>query len=146
MANMTCFIYIWALLYRIITTDWVKACTDRSSRYSTIVYHKRISRKCIEICCNASYFKHDYIWAFLGPVSIGRMTSQFIDIVTHTQKMKTVKCTFCSVWVQNFVWNFKGAVWNFTRNFEPIHNKICILRGVKNLMTYDILELWHLKS
>ena len=68
------------------------------------------------------------------------------DIVTHTQKYKTVKCTFCGVWVPNFVWNFKGALWNFTQNFEPIHRKMCILRGGKNLTTYDILKLWHLKS
>ena len=82
----------------------------------------------------------------LGPVSLRLMTSQFKDIVTHTQKMKIVKCTFCGVWVQNFVWNLKGALWNFTPNFEPMHRKICILRGVRNLTTYDILELWHLKS
>ena len=81
-----------------------------------------------------------------GPVSLRLMTSQFKDIVTHTQKYKTVKCTFCGVWVPNFVWNFKGALWNFTQNFEPIHRKMCILRGGKNLTTYDILKLWHLKS
>ena len=81
-----------------------------------------------------------------GPVSLRLMTSQLNDIVTHTQKLNTVKCMFCGVWVQNFVWNFKGALWNFTQNFGPIHCKICILRGVKILTTYDILELWHLKS
>ena len=81
-----------------------------------------------------------------GPVSLRLMTSQFKDIVTHTQKSKTVKCKFCGVWVQNFVWNFKGALWNFTQNFEPIHRKICILQGSKNFTTYDILKLWHLKS
>ena len=59
--------------------------------------------------------------------------------------MKTVKCIFCGVWVQNFVWNFKGHLWNFTQNFEPIHRKICILRGAKKLTTYDILKWWHLK-
>ena len=37
------------------------------------------------------------------------------------------------------------VLWKFTQNFEPTH-KICILRGGKNLMTYDMLELWHLKS
>ena len=77
----------------------------------------------------------------LGPVSLRLMTSQFKDIATHTQKYKAVKCTFCGVWVQNFVWNFKGALWNFTQNFEPIHSKICILRGGKNLTTYDILRV-----
>ena len=81
-----------------------------------------------------------------GPVSLRLMTLQFKDIVTHTQKMKTIKCPFCGVWVQNFVWNFKGHLSNFTQNFEPIHRKICIIRSVKNLTTYDILKLWHLKS
>ena len=38
------------------------------------------------------------------------------------------------------------ALWNFTQNVEPIHRKICNLRGGKNLTTYDILELWQLKS
>ena len=32
----------------------------------------------------------------------------------------------------NFVWNFKGALWNFTHSFEPIRHKICILLGVTN--------------
>ena len=31
------------------------------------------------------------------------------------------------MWFQNLVWNFKGHLWNFTQNFEPIHRKICIL-------------------
>ena len=48
---------------------------------------------------------------------------------------------FCGVWVKNFVWNFKGGLWNFTQNFEPIHRKICILRGIKSLTNYDILKL-----
>ena len=26
-----------------------------------------------------------------------------------------------------FMWNFKGHLWNFTRNFEPIHRKLCML-------------------
>ena len=81
--------------------------------------------------------------AYQGPVSLRLLTSQFKDIVTHMQKLKTVKCIFCvfGVWVQNFVWNFKGALWNFTQNFEPIYRKIWILQGVKNLMTYGILSL-----
>ena len=80
------------------------------------------------------------------PVSLRLMTSQLKDIVTHAQKYMTVKCTFCGVWVQNFVWNFKGALWNFTQNSEPIHRQICILWGGKKLTTDDILELWHIKS
>ena len=79
------------------------------------------------------------------PVLLKHTASQFKDIVTDTQKYMPIKCILCSVWVQNFVWNFKGALWNFTQNFKPIHRKICILLGVKNLTTSDILELWHLK-
>ena len=79
-------------------------------------------------------------WVQLGPVSLRLMTSQFKDILTHMQKLKTVKCIFCGVWVQNFVWNFKRALWNFRKNFGPIHRKICILWGVKK---FD--ELWYLR-
>ena len=81
-----------------------------------------------------------------GPVSLRVMTSQFKYIVTHTQKYKTVKWIFYGVLVQNFVCNFKGPLRNFTENLEPILRKICILRGGKNLTSYDILDLWHLKS
>ena len=59
----------------------------------------------------------------------------------HDSKMHILRCMD-----SKFVWNFKGALWNFTQKFEPIRRKICILRGGKNLMTYDILDLWHLKS
>ena len=82
----------------------------------------------------------------LGPISITLIMSQFNDKITHTQKLKTVKWIFCGVWVQNFIRNFKCALGNFTQNFEPIDHKTCILRGVKNFMTYDILVLWHLNS
>ena len=57
---------------------------------------------------------HCVFQSLQGPVSLRLMTSQFKDIVTHTQKYMTVKCTFYGVWVQNFVWNFKDALWNFT--------------------------------
>ena len=53
---------------------------------------------------------------------------------SHT-KYKVSKIIFCDAWVQNFVWNFKGALWNFTQKFEPIHRKIYILRAVKKLTT-----------
>ena len=98
------------------------------------------------------YLTISTLWLFMnwrhhqGPVSLRLMTSQFKDLVPHTQKCKTVKCIFFCVWVQNFVWNFKGHLWNFTQKFEPILRKIRFLRGGKNLTTYDILELWHLKS
>ena len=104
--------------------------------------------------CNdrSPLFAHDAskqmlsVYAVLGAVSLRLMTSQFQVIVNHKEKYQSVKCVFCGVWVQNFVWNFKGHLWNFTQDFEPIHRQICILRGVKNLTSYDILELWHLKS
>ena len=50
----------------------------------------------------------------LGPISLRLMTSQFKDIISHTQKLKPVKSIFCHVWLQNFVWNFKWHLWNFT--------------------------------
>ena len=94
------------------------------------------------LCCRSLWI---YLW-YLGPVSLRLMTSQFKDIVTHTQKYKTVKCIFCGVWIQNFVRNFKGVLWNCTQNFEPMQRKICILRGCKKLTTCDIVELWRVKS
>ena len=73
------------------------------------------------------------------------MTSQFQDFINHKEK-KSVKCVFCDIWVQNFVWNFKGHFRNFTQNFERKKRKIYILRSATKLTTYDRLKLWHLKS
>ena len=44
-----------------------------------------------------------------------------------------------------FCAKFQRCPLKFHINFEPIHRKICILQGVKELSTYDILESWHLK-
>ena len=44
------------------------------------------------------------------------------------------------------MWNFKGALSNFTQNLESIHRKIYLLRGVKILTNYYILNLWHLQG
>ena len=74
----------------------------------------------------------------MEPVSLRIMTSQFKDIVTHTQKHETVKCIFCGVWVRNFVWNFKGALWNFTQNFEPIPKY-----AFYEVLKFD--ELWYIR-
>ena len=87
-----------------------------------------------------------YYNSHLGPVAPRLMTSQLKDIVTHTQKLKTVKCIFCGVWVQNFVRNFNGALWNFTQNFEPYTAKYALYEVLKTwrLMissSYDILSL-----
>ena len=69
-------------------------------------------------------------WSLLGPVSLRLMTSQ--DIVIHGQKKQDSK-------MQHFGWNFN-------QNVEPIHCKICILRGIKNLTGYGVLQFWHFKS
>ena len=66
-----------------------------------------------------------------GVVRLRLMASQYHNFVYHKEKQKSVKCICCDVWAQNFVWNSKGALWNFTHNFEPVHRKICISRCVK---------------
>ena len=87
----------------------------------TRLYPKQMQTLLLDICVTSHHGNHGNVsFAQQGRVSLRLMTSQFKDIVTHTQKLKTVKCIFCGVWVQNFVWNFKGALWNFTQNFEPI--------------------------
>ena len=73
-------------------------------------------------------------------VSLRPMTSKFQDIVNHKENWKSVKCIFCDTWFQNFVWNFKGALWNFTQNFEPYidnwwHRKV---------RTSEVLSRWAL--
>ena len=45
-----------------------------------------------------------------------------------------------------FYVQFHGCLLKFHTNFEPIHYKGYIVRGIKCLTTFDILELWHLKS
>ena len=55
-----------------------------------------------------------------------------------------VKYIFCGVWVQTFVWNFKGHLWHFTRNFEPMHCEICISLGF--IYVCDLLYLWIVTS
>ena len=51
----------------------------------------------------------------LGTVSLRLMASQFKDWF-KSHKKKSIKSIFC-LCVQNFVWNFKCAFWNFTQNF-----------------------------
>ena len=50
------------------------------------------------------------------------------------------------LWCMGSTFCVKGSLRNTTKKFEPTHRKMWILRGVKKLTTYDILELWHLKS
>ena len=69
------------------------------------------------------------------PVSLMLMASQFKGIVTHMYKLTTVKCVFCAVWVQNFVWNFKVT-------FEISHN---ILNPYTAKYVFDeVLNIWRL--
>ena len=58
-------------------------------------------------------------------------------------KMHILQCMGSKIRVK---FQKEGNLWNFTQNLEPIHRKICILRGGTNLATYDILKFWHLKS
>ena len=54
----------------------------------------------------------------LGPISLrccNFNTSQFIKLLTP-RKMHILQCVG-----SNFVWNFKGHIWNFAQNFGPIH-------------------------
>ena len=64
---------------------------------------------------------------------------------SHT-KIEVSKIHICHVWVRNFVWHFKGDLWNFIQHIDALHRKIWILREVKSLTNYDILELCHLNS
>ena len=126
--------------------------------------HDQLSHKTIGILTKVFYISgpHLVILAETGDeLSRGQARDWRTDGHTHRQTdagndntrrpklasgKNSVKCTFCSAWVQNFEWNFKGALWNFTQNLETIHSKICILRSVKILTVYDIFDLWHLKS
>ena len=38
------------------------------------------------------------------------------------------------------MWNFKGQLWNFTQNFEPMHRKICILPS--SIFACELRYLW----
>ena len=39
-----------------------------------------------------------------------------------------------------FLWNFKGAIWNVTQHFEPMHHK----KTLKFTSCHTVDELWHL--
>ena len=86
-----------------------------------------------------------YIGTDQGPASLRLMLSQFKDIVNNT-KIKASKLHILRYMGSKFCVKFQRCPLKFTQSFEPIHLKICILRGVKCLTTYDILDLWYLKS
>ena len=75
------------------------------------------------------------------PVPLRPITSQFKDIVSHTQKLKSVKCIFCNICVHNFVCNFNGALLKFHTTFWT--------RTQKKYTFYEVLrfeESWYLKE
>ena len=88
-----------------------------------------INRKSVTLCVlSTNSYPETQVFETLpkedpGPISLRLLGSEFKDIVTHTQKYNGVKCMFCGVWVQNFVWNFEVDLWNFTQNFESIRHK-----------------------
>ena len=82
-----------------------------------------------------------------GPVSLRLMTSQFKDIVNHTEKMKTVKCIFCGVWDQHFCMKFQRCPLKFHTKFwtytpQNMHFTRCLkFDDLWYLKSYDILSL-----
>ena len=63
------------------------------------------------------------------------------EVKMQRYRKPQTKTLFCDVWVQNFVRNFKGALWNFTQNLKLMHRKIFFLRGLKSLTIYYILDI-----
>ena len=71
-----------------------------------------------------------------GAVPLRSMTSQFQDIVNHKQKWMSVKCIFCDIWIQNFVWHFTKVP------FE-ISLKILNTYSAKYAF-YEVLKIWRI--
>ena len=65
---------------------------------------------------------------------------QFKDIENHIQT-KVTKVHI--LWYMGWKFCMKFQMWplKFHTEFETMHRKICILRGIKSLANYDILEL-----
>ena len=87
---------------------------------------------CWHLKCQSRGYVH------LRTVLLRLVTSQFQDIVNH-KKLKSIKRIFCDLWVQNFVWNLKGALWKFIKKFEPKQHKMCILPGVVNVIYLTVM-------
>ena len=84
-------------------------------------------------------FHHDYLQR-------ARLTKANDVTVKKYRKSHTkmlVKCMLCAVWGQNFVWNSKWNLWNFTHHLQLILHRICILRCISSLMNFDILKSFH---
>ena len=77
----------------------------------------------------------------LWGISLRFMTSQLKNIVTHTGEYNAVKCIVFGVWVQNFVWNLKGTLWNFAQNFELIHFKISYIASLSDTCRHKLGHL-----
>ena len=120
-------------LFRISFRNRVKIVRFVSStRNPTIPFSQILMRNTVEMCSSG-------LWR-----PRARLTKAYDVTIQRYRnshaKIEDKKCIFCGVWVYYFVWNFKGTLWIFAQNFEPMHRKIYILRGVKNLTTYAILD------
>ena len=87
--------------------------------------------------------------ALISGLEKGRILTKAYDVTIQRHRNSHAKIQDSKMHIlrcmgSKFCVKFQGALWNFTQSFEPIHRKI--LRGGKNLTTYAILELWHLKS
>ena len=116
-----------------------------------LILRKEVSLSCVlqflETCCQVVWniemsidFNVLYFWG-LPHISFWRHNTKYCN---HPQKWKSVKDILCSLWVQNAVWNFNAVLWNFTENFEPLHQNMCILWCVKFFRIsyiYGILNL-----
>ena len=76
----------------------------------------------------------------------GRLTKAFdVTIASYRRsqtKIKSVKCIF-DVWVQNFMRNFKGTIWNFIKNLHLYTAKYAFdeVLQIWRIRSYDILNL-----
>ena len=98
-----------------------------------LILRKEVSHSCglqfLETCCQVVWnidmsidFNVLYFWG-LPHISLWHHNTKYCN---HPQKWKSVNYILCSLWVQNAVWNFNAVLWNFTENFEPVHQNICL--------------------
>ena len=87
-----------------------------------------VACKLLVILLRRQIGKDAQLWSAL----LKLMTPQFKYIVTHMQETEDSKMHILGV--ENFVWNFKGAIRNFAHNFKHINGKICILRVLKEII------------
>ena len=90
------------------------------------------------ICVNRPQWVNTMAVDDLVPISLRLMMSQLKDIASHT-KIKVSKMHILRCMVQNFVWNFKDTLWNFTQILNPY---------TTNYVFHEVLkceESWYLR-